>query len=125
MNHVTGSDREMVGIVFFKSQKTRALEEFYTQQLGMEVWLRQADCIIFKHGNLLLGFCTRPEVERSGMITFVYRTKEEVDAVYKKLKDIAATSPAVNDKYDIYHFFGRDPEDRILEFQCFLHSVEI
>ncbi|UCD20046.1 MAG: VOC family protein [candidate division WOR-3 bacterium] len=115
----------MAGIVFFKTYQINDLERFYTEELGMEVWLRQADCIILRHENLLLGFCARAEVERSGIITFVYRTRKEVDALHARLGDVASAPPAVNDKYNIYHFFGSDPEHRLLEFQCFLHPVEI
>lgn len=25
----------------------------------------------------------------------------------------------------IYHFFTQDPEKRVLEFQCFLHPIDI
>jgi hypothetical protein len=115
----------MAGIIFFKTQAISELEKFYADQIGMEVWLRQADCIVLRHENLLLGFCTRTEVDRSGMITFFYKNKEEVDTMYARLKDIARESPTENEKYRIYQFFARDPEDRILEFQCFLHPVDI
>jgi hypothetical protein len=115
----------MAGIIFFKTQAIEALEKFYTGQIGMKVWLRQEDCIILKHGNLLLGFCTREAVDRSGMITFIYDNKGEVDRMYTRLKDIAQDSPRENEKYRIYQFFAVDPEERILEFQCFLHPVDL
>jgi hypothetical protein len=115
----------MAGIIFFQTQAIAELEKFYTEKIGMQVWLRQEDCIILRHGNLLLGFCRRDEIERSGMITFVYKDKEAVDNTYARLKDIARESPRENSKYRIYQFFARDPEDRILEFQCFLHPVDL
>ncbi|UCE05673.1 MAG: nitroreductase family protein, partial [bacterium] len=62
-------------------------------------------------------------IDHGGMITFFYRTKEEVDSVYQKLRSIATTEPIENQKYSIYQFFARDPEDRVLEFQCFLHQL--
>jgi hypothetical protein len=91
----------------------------------MEMWLRQEDCIILRHENLLLGFCSRPEVDRSGIITFFYKTKSEIDGVYERLSDIAHDAPEINKKYQIYHFFASDPENRVIEFQCFLHPVEL
>ncbi len=115
----------MSGIIFFKTQKIDELERFYTGKLDMSVWLRQEDCIVLRHENLLLGLCTRAEVDRAGMITIVYRTREEVDAMYVRLKEMASTEPKVNEKYRIYHFFAQDPEARALEFQCFLHAVDI
>ena len=118
-------ENSKAGIIFFKTRAIEALENFYTGEIGMQVWLRQEDCIILRHGNLLLGFCTREAVDRSGMITFVYKSRDEVDRMYTQLKDIARDSPRENEKYHIYQFFANDPEDRILEFQCFLHPVDI
>lgn len=115
----------MAGIVFFKTQAMELLEKFYTEQIGMKVWLRQTDCIILKHGNLMLGFCKRESVDRSGMVTFVYDSREEVDTMHGRLQNIARGAPRENEKYRIYQFFATDPEGRILEFQCFLHPVEI
>lgn len=115
----------MAGIVFLGTRALEAIEGFYVGTVGMEPWLRQEDCIILKHGNLLLGFCVRPESERGGTITFVYRTTGEVDAMHERLKGSAAAMPAVSEKYRIYRFYARDPEQRCLEFQCFLHPVEL
>ena len=115
----------MSGIIFFKTQRIDDLEKFYTGMLDMSVWLRQEDCIILRHQNLLLGFCTRAEADRAGMITIFYTTRQEVDVIYDRLKEIAGAAPEVNEKYRIYHFFAQDPEKRVLEFQCFLHPVDI
>ncbi len=95
----------------------------------MEVWLTQADCIILKHGNLLLGFCEKPdiaegEIENCGLITFFYDTWEEVYDMHGRLADVAEGEPKVNQKYKIYHFFARDPEGRHVEFQQFQEPVE-
>lgn len=99
------------------------MKDFYMTTLNMSVWLDQGDCIILNHGNLLLGFCEHDEVDKDGMITFFYRTKEEVDQVYSKLAGGSLQEPAENEKYRIYQFFARDPEDRMLEFQSFLHPL--
>jgi catechol 2,3-dioxygenase-like lactoylglutathione lyase family enzyme len=115
----------MAGIVFFGTEKICELEEFYTNVLGMRVWLRQADCIIMKHENMLLGFCARTATDCSGTITFFYNNVEEVDAMYGRLRDRADGVPQKNGKYSIYHFFACDPEQRLLEFQCFLHPVDV
>lgn len=113
----------MAGIIFFKTNSIDKLTQFYTARIGMSVWLRQEDCIILKHENMLLGFCTRPDVERSGMVTFFYQTQREVDAMYEKLRDVATSPPRTNEKYGIYQFFAEDPEGRVLEFQNFLNPV--
>lgn len=114
----------MSGILFFKSQDKEKMKEFYRSQIGMEIWLEQADCVILKHGNLLLGFCDRGEVDRCGMITFFYPSRGHIDEMYEKFKASAKEKPKENEKYRIYHFFAEDPEKRKVEFQAFLHPVD-
>lgn len=97
---------------------------FYLDRTGMEIWLRQKDCVILSHGNLLIGFCQRDASETEGMITFFYPSKEEVDRVFARLRDIANTEPNENQQYQIYQFFAVDPEGRALEFQAFLHPLQ-
>ncbi|KPK63370.1 glyoxalase [candidate division WOR_3 bacterium SM23_42] len=115
----------MAGIVFLKTQCIEDVETFYTEKIDMQVWLRQGDCIILKHENLLIGFCKRSEVDRTGTITFFYDTTEEVDIMYDRLKNVANGTPRMNEKYRIYQFYAHDPEERILEFQCFLDPVRL
>lgn len=113
----------MAGIVFYKTNNLGKVEDFYTSELEMEVWLRQGDCIILQHGNLLLGFCQREKMEHQGIITLFYPNREKVDQMYKRLKSISTTDPEVNSKYEIYQFFAEDFEERTLEFQAFLHKT--
>lgn len=113
----------MSGIVFLKSKQLQVLKEFYLDRIGCQLWLAQADCLIFRHGNFLFGFCERDTVDASLMLTFFYESKEEVDRMYSRLKAISTTSPQMNPKYNIYQFFATDPEGRILEFQYFADPV--
>jgi catechol 2,3-dioxygenase-like lactoylglutathione lyase family enzyme len=113
----------MAGIVFFRTRDLAALREFYVGRVGMTVWLEQADCTIFQHGNLLLGFCERDEPDTGGTITFYFETREEVDRQYERFRDCARDKPRVNEKYRIYNFFAADPDGRTIEFQAFLHPV--
>ena len=113
----------MSGIIFLKTNNLQKMKDFYVSQIGMKVWQDQNDCIILKHGNLLLGFCNRIEIDNSGMITFFYPTKEEVDSKYEQFKHIATSVPVINDKYSIYQFFAEDPEGRALEFQYFINPT--
>ncbi|MBN2048949.1 MAG: VOC family protein [Spirochaetales bacterium] len=114
----------MAGIVFNRTDHIDDILSFYTKRLGMSVWLDQGGCVILRSDNLLLGFCRAETPETGGTITFFYRTIEEVDRMYDELKDRATDQPRKNEKYHIYQFFARDPEDRQLEFQCFLHPVD-
>lgn len=114
----------LAGIVFFKTTMLQEIVEFYVSDIGMYVWLEQADYVILSHGNLLLGFCHRESPDVEGMVTFFYPTQEDVDAMYEMLSHIATSQPMENEKYQIYQFFAQDPEGRALEFQTFLHPIE-
>ncbi len=110
----------MNGIIFFQTNKLENIINFYINKIGCELWLDQGDCKILKHGNMLLGFCERSEVDTNGIITFFYDNKEDVDSMYELLKECATDKPKVNLKYNIYNFFARDPENRKIEFQLFM-----
>ena len=114
----------MSGIVFLGTRRLDELKDFYLQRVGCRLWLEQADCALFRHDNLILGFCQRGEADTGGIITFFYESKDEVERMYDVLKNIALSPPAHNDKYRIYQFFARDPEGRMLEFQHFDHPVD-
>jgi len=113
----------MSGILFLKTRMLEELKDFYTRQIGCELWLDQGDCLIFRHHNFLFGFCQRDEAENKAMLTFFYESRDEVDRIYDGLKDIAMNKPALNEKYHIYQFFAHDPENRPVEFQYFDHAV--
>lgn len=113
----------MSGIVFMRTGAIDEIRDFYTGILGCEMWLDQEDCIILRHGNLLIGFCERDSADDRGMITLFYDRKEEVDLIYSEIKGIAVSSPRMNEQYRIYQFFAKDPEGRDLEFQYFDHHI--
>ena len=114
----------MSGILFFGTKDLKTVREFYLTKTGAALWLEQKDCIILKHGNLLLGFCQGKTCDTEGIITFFYPDKEGVDKAFDTMKERAETAPKTNERYRIYHFFAKDPEDRTIEFQCFLHPLE-
>ena len=107
------------GIIFFQTKIQEELVEFYINEVGCSLWLDQGGCKIFQFGNMLFGFCQRDKVDNLGMITFYYSSREEVDRMYKKMKNIALVEPADNSLYRIYHFYAKDPEGRNIEFQHF------
>ncbi|MDD4903590.1 MAG: VOC family protein [Candidatus Bipolaricaulis sp.] len=113
----------MAGIVFLRTTKFDEVRAFYTDRVGMTVWLEQPDIAILRHGNLLVGFHRQPTADLDGLLTFFYETGAEVDRMYARLRDVATSEPKENPKYKIYHFFGRDPEGRRIEFQQFLHPA--
>lgn len=118
-----GASQRAGGIVFLKTKDLNTIKGFYQDKIGCDTWLDQDGCIIFRYGNLLIGFCQGEEIDRDGIITFFFERKDTVDAYYFKLKQLAVSPPRENEKYRIYHFFAKDPENRSLEFQHFLHPV--
>lgn len=113
----------MAGIIFLRTAKFDEVRAFYTETIGMSVWLEQPNIAILRHGNLLVGFHRQPEADLAGLITFFYETRDEVDEMYARLHDVANAEPKQNPKYRIYHFFATDPEGRKIEFQQFMHPV--
>ena len=109
----------MSGIVFWKTRALTVMKDFYTRRVGMSVWLEQEDCVILAHGNMLVGFCSREDVDAGGLITVFYPDRDLVDAAYEGFAADADAPPRANEKYEIYHFFAKDPEGRDLEFQSF------
>jgi len=111
------------GMLFMGTRNLDDIKDFYISKIGMDLWLEQEDCIVLQHGNLLLGFCTRKDVDTEGIITFFYDSTQKVDEMYVKFRDLAIGEPKMNDIYQIYHFFTKDPENRKVEFQYFLNPV--
>jgi hypothetical protein len=112
------------GIVFFRTNQLQVLEDFYLHEIGCELWLDQGACKIFQHGNMLFGFCESEEMDQEGTITFFYPDREQVDRMYEQLRDIALNPPKMNEKFNIYNFYARDPEGHLIEFQSFNHELE-
>ncbi|UCC94172.1 MAG: VOC family protein [Thermoplasmata archaeon] len=110
----------MSGIIFLGTTKREEIVEFYKDRFDMTVWFEQEDCTILREDNLILGFCQREKPDTCGIITFWVGSNKEVDSLHSKHADIAEGEPVVNEKYNIYHFFLRDPEGRRLEIQRFL-----
>ena len=114
----------MSGLIFLKCKDLAIMKKFYMNIVEMKVWLEQPQICILRHDNFLIGFHEAGEIDDGCLLTFYYDTNEEVDEMYLKLKETASFSPRVNKKYNIYHFFAKDPEGRNIEFQRFLDKVE-
>ena len=112
------------GIVFFATEKLDSVSDFYIEKVGCHLWLDQGACKILKHGNMLFGFCKSDHVDKEAVITFFYPEKEMVDSIYNQMEEIAEDKPKMNPKFNIYHFYGRDPENRSIEFQYFDHELK-
>lgn len=111
-------------IHFYKVRNLNNVRAFYGDLLGLSLYKDQEVCLIYDlNGHGKVGFCTHhPESHpASTCITFVYATREEVDACYQKLKDELGPlkPPTLNPRFNIYHFFVKDLEGLTVEFQVF------
>ncbi|MFD1645305.1 VOC family protein [Haloarchaeobius litoreus] len=114
----------MSGLVFFGSESYEATAAFYVEEVGADVWLEQSACTILRYDNLLFGFCDADETETEGVLTFVTEDRDGVDAFYDRFATRARDEPSVNEAFNIYNFFARDPDGRTMEFQTFLHETD-
>jgi len=111
-------------ITFFGTRDLEATHYFYAGLLGLELWLDQGLCRIYRvRPGAYLGFCEHmPEVppEQSPIVCLV---TDDVDGRHADL--VAAGVPVdgpprVNPRFGIYHFFSRDPNGYRVEVQRFL-----
>jgi predicted enzyme related to lactoylglutathione lyase len=111
-------------IHFYRVDDLQKTQEFYQGVLGFTLYKNQELCHIYEINTLgKIGFCTHHPKQKNDAtcITFVYETKEEVDEIYTKLKDIIkCEKPHINNQFRIYQFFAKDPNNLTLEFQMFL-----
>jgi len=115
----------MAGIVFLRTHNLKMIVDFYVNKINASIWLEQEGCTILKHGNFLFGFCEREgDLGHGWLLTFFYKHQKSVDDMYNLLKDTAVSKPEKNEKYNLYQFFAKDPEDRDLEFQVFLNDID-
>ena len=113
----------MAGIVFLRTRELQRITRFYTERMRMQPWLSQNGIEILHHDGFLVGFHQAGTTDSDALLTFVYRSRQEVDRAYEQLQQIALAPPDENGQYGIYNFFGRDPEGRKVEVQAFLHEL--
>jgi predicted lactoylglutathione lyase len=113
----------MAGIVFVRTHALAPLREFYLETMGMSVWLEQPGIAILSHENMLVGLQEADTTDRDSLLTFWFRSREEVDAMFERVRASALSPPRVNEQYQIYNFFATDPDGRRLECQAFLHPT--
>jgi len=110
-------------ITFLNTKDLGTTTDFYKRTLGLPVVLDQFDCRIFQVSeDGYIGFCLREEIRPKGGIILTFVTND-VDQWYEHLKGKSIEiekAPAVNTRYQIYHFFFWDPNGYILEVQKFL-----
>ncbi len=109
-------------VTFLHTSDLNATAHFYEDILELSLVRDQGVCRIYKtSGDGYLGFCTHLEtpVTKSIILTLV---TPSVDIWYATLlaKGVEIVNPpAHNPKYQIYHFFFKDPNGYTLEIQHF------
>lgn len=111
-------------IGFYGTPDLKQTHEFYAQILGLPLALDQGTCRLYAvPGGGYLGFCEHLAVchtHKSPLITLI---TNEVDAVYERLCQagiVPEVKPQTNDRFNLYHFFVRDPAGYTVEIQQFL-----
>lgn len=113
-------------ITFLYTQDMAATAPFYETILGLELALDQGGCRIYHISGhkAYLGICERQHARPAEGVIFTFVT-QEVDAWYQKITSQGITcenAPKLNEEYGIYHFFVKDPNGYLLEFQRFLDA---
>ena len=111
-------------VTFLRCRDLEAATAFYGDLLGLELVLDQGPCRIFRaSGAAFLGVCLAGERDVAAEGTILTLVTPEVDAWHERLAAEAVPlegSPKLNPTYNIYHFFARDPDGHLVEFQRFL-----
>ena len=107
----------MSGIVMLKTGDPQRIKEFYLDRVGCEPWMDYETSFVLRNGNFLFGFQESEQPDTGGILNFFFGFTEEVDDIFEELKDIAVAPPSNDGRGGSYHFFAKDPEGRILEFQ--------
>lgn len=114
-------------ITFFSTHDLSISTEFYEQKLGLELWLDQGICRIYTvNGSGYLGLCQAserltPSADKKSSVIFTLVT-QQVDEWFEYLKERGIEfekPPALNENYNIYHCFFRDPDGYLIEIQRF------
>ena len=113
-------------ITFFGTKDLKKSSDFYQNTIGLTLYKDQGVCLIFDVNNQSkIGFCEQMAVihkEKSPIITFI---ADNVDEIYNNLINSGLDikeKPKINHKYNIYHFFLKDPDGYTIEIQKFLDN---
>jgi len=110
-------------VTFLYTNDLAAAARFYEDILQLPLVLDQGSCRVYRVSrDAFLGLCARPEpaTPDSVIITLV---SNQVDAWHEHLLAQGVTiekAPTLNQAYNIYHLFARDPNGYLIEIQTFL-----
>ena len=110
-------------ITFLYCEDLTKTAPFYEDVLGFELALDQGTCRIYHitGRKAYFGLCERATPREKNGVIFTIVT-QDVDAWYERITSHGIEceyAPRFNETYNIYHFFVKDPEGYLLEFQRF------
>ncbi len=118
-------------VTFLYVRDLEASTRFYEGTLELPLVLSQGVAKIYRvgGGDAFLGICLSSAVQQAPLpdraplgVIFTFVT-QDVDGSYEALKAkgvVFEKTPAVNEQYQIYNCFFRDPDGYLLEIQRFL-----
>lgn len=96
---------------------------FYRDLLGLDVVLDQGDCLILQTAaTSFIGICERPDRPHPGSV-IVTLVADDVDERHRQMVSagvLCERKPQLNETYNVYHAFYRDPDGFLIEVQRFL-----
>jgi len=96
---------------------------FYKNILGLKLTLDQGKCQIFQvSGNAFIGFCEHFEgANPDGVILTLVSDQVDEWHEYLAAQNVPIEKPpTLNETFNIYHIFLRDPNGYLVEIQRFL-----
>lgn len=114
-------------ITFLYTKDLEKSAQFYGDILGLSLAVDQGSCRIYHVAgrSAYFGICERadaPDNPEGIIFTFV---TQDVDAWYERITSHGwqcEYSPRLNETYNIYHFFVKDPNGYLLEVQRFAEA---
>ena len=109
-------------INFYLSKNLKKTEEFWCNTLGLSVYMRQPNAIIFQGDEGQIGFLDSPHATppNYSCISFTFESREEIDTLYQQHQSIALAPPKEHPLSPVYSFFMLDPNGLRVEFQVFI-----
>lgn len=110
-------------ITFLKTRDLEATTRFYTEVMGFPLALDQGTCRIFKvRPGAFIGFCLTTGLTGSEEVILTLE-EPDVDGFCALLENRGAEieiRPRLNERFQIYQMFLRDPNGYRIEIQRFL-----
>lgn len=111
-------------VTFLRTADLGTTAEFYETVVGLPLILDQGSCRIYRTGGTsFIGFCHHLEAPALPQGIILTLVSSDVDGWYHYLQEHGVSierKPLHNLRFNIYHFFFRDPSGYLIEIQQFL-----